>query len=231
VIIGAGVILLATFWLGRARSAGEATGFVAASLAAWLIVVGNLRRAMARAPTPLGLATQVTLARGLLVSLVAGFVLVRPVGVVAWAPAALYTAASLADRLDGALARRRGEVTAVGAELDGATDALGLLVAPLVAVAWGRLPPWYLLVGAAYYLFRAGIWLRRRRGLPVHPERVVPNAPTRFFAGAQMILVCAALPPVLSPHATAAAATILMIPPLLFFARDWRRVTGRAPAP
>jgi CDP-diacylglycerol---glycerol-3-phosphate 3-phosphatidyltransferase len=225
------VILVAAAWLARARAASEAAPFLAASLLCWSVVVGNLRRARAHAPAPLGVATAVTLGRGLLVSLVAGFVLVRPEGAIAWLPAGLYALAALADRLDGSLARRRGEVTALGAELDGATDALGLLVAPLVAVAWGRLPPWYLLVGAAYYLFRAGIWLRGRRGLPVYPERVVPNAPTRFFAGAQMALVCAALPPVLSARFTTVAATTLMIPPLLFFARDWGRVTGRVRAP
>jgi CDP-diacylglycerol--glycerol-3-phosphate 3-phosphatidyltransferase len=110
-------------------------------------------------------------------------------------------------------------------------DALGLLAGPLVAVAWGRLPPWYLLVGAAYYLYQAGSWWRRRLGLPVHPERVTPKPATRFFAGAQMVLVCAALPPVIDPAVTSAAATVLMLPTLALFTRDWLIVTGARDAP
>ena len=172
--------------------------------------------------------TWVTLGRGLLCSLVAGFTLLPPAGAIRWAPAALYAVAALADRGDGALARRRGAVTALGTHLDGATDALGLLAAPLCAVAWGRLPPWYLAVGAAYYVYQGAIAARRRLGLPTFAERVTRRPLTRFFAGLQMTLVVAALPPVL-PHAiTTPLATILMVPTLAFFARDWLIVIGRS---
>jgi CDP-diacylglycerol--glycerol-3-phosphate 3-phosphatidyltransferase len=177
-------------------------------------------------------ATHLTALRGLLVSLVGGFLLVRPAGVVCWLPAVLYAAAAVADHFDGTIARRLGEETPLGAHFDEAMDALGLLVAPAVAVSWGRLPPWYLLLGAAYYIYRAGLWLRRRLGLPLYLGRVTRRPLTRVFAGTQMALVSVALAPVLSLAVTSAAATVLMVPTLTFFVRDWLLVTGRrAPAP
>lgn len=231
IVIGLGAVLIAsacslTAW----HSPGIAAAFLALSLCSWLVVARTLWRArslLGPGATGLGLATHLTLFRGLLVSLVAGFAPVPPVGLVRWVPALLYTSAAICDRFDGILARRLGQTTALGARLDGAMDALGLLAAPLVAVAWGRLPPWYLLLGAAYYVFHAAIWLRRRLALPVHLDRVKPKRLTRIFAGLQMTLVSVALAPLLSLEVTTIAATILMMPTLIFFARDWLIVIGR----
>lgn len=209
--------------------------FGALASSAWTIASVTLWRSRTLAsvgPTArLSAATRITLARGLLVSVTAGFAVLRPAGAVVWIPALLYATAALADRLDGAVARRLGQVTVLGAHLDGAMDALGLLAAPLVAVAWGRLPPWYLLLGATYYLYQGAIMLRRRLGLPLFPERVVRRPLTRIFAGLQMILVSAALAPLLPFAITAPAATLLMVPTLAFFARDWLLLTGRRSTP
>ena len=183
--------------------------------------------------TGLGAATHLTLLRGLLVSLAVGFAPLPPpgAGAVRWLPALLYAGAAICDRFDGIIARRLGQTTALGARLDEAMDALGLLAAPVVAVAWGRLPPWYLVVGATYYIYRGAIWLRRRVGLPVHLERVRPKRLTRIFAGLQMTLVSVALAPLLSLEVTTIAATLLMLPTLIFFARDWLIAIGRLPPP
>jgi CDP-diacylglycerol--glycerol-3-phosphate 3-phosphatidyltransferase len=200
------------------------------SLATWLVVSGtlwSLRRLLPADATRLGPATHITLLRGLLVSLAAGFALVAPVGAVRWLPAFLYGGAAICDRFDGIVARRMGQATAFGARLDEAMDALGLLAAPLVAVAWGRLPPWYLLLGAAYYLFHAALWLRRRLELPIHLEKVARRQSTRIFAGLQMTLVAVALAPLLPAAVTTVAATLLMMPTLIFFARDWFIMIGR----
>jgi len=203
------------------------------SLASGLVVSGTLwraRRLLDPGATRLGAATHLTLLRGLLVSVAVGFVSVAPVGhrgIVRWIPALLYGAAAVGDRLDGIVARRLGQATPFGARLDEAMDGLGLLAAPLVAVAWGRLPPWYLLLGAAYYIFQAGILLRRRLGLPVHLENVIRRPSTRIFAGLQMTLVSVALAPLLPAEATIVAATFLMVPPLIFFVRDWFSLIGR----
>lgn len=224
------MVAVASIVAGRG-SARVALAFGAPAFAAWLIAGATLWRARALVPAaaPLGLPTWLTLGRGLLCALVAGFTLLPPVGAVRWVPGLLYAAAALGDRADGALARRRGEVTALGTHLDGAVDALGLLAAPLCAVAWGRLPPWYLALGAAYYVYHGAIAARRLLGLPTFPERVTRRPLTRIFAGVQMTLVAAALPPVLPHVITAPLATVLMLPTLAFFARDWLIVVGRRP--
>jgi len=231
--IGFGLVAVLSsfaFSLMAWRSLRTAAAFVALSLATWLIVSVTLwrsRRLLDPRATRLGPATQLTLLRGLLVSVAAGFAAVPPVGAVRWLPALLYATAAIGDRFDGILARHRGETTALGARLDEAMDALGLLAAPIVAVSWGRLPPWYLLVGVTYYIYRAAIWLRRRLELPVHIERVKRRQITRIFAGLQMTLVSVALAPLLSLEVTSIAATLLMVPTLAFFARDWLIVIGR----
>ncbi|HEY7373152.1 MAG TPA: CDP-alcohol phosphatidyltransferase family protein [Polyangia bacterium] len=208
-----------------------ALAFALPASGAWLIAAATLwwARALAPAAAPLALPTWVTLGRALLSCLVAGFTLLPPSGPVRWVPALLYAAAALADRADGGLARRRGAVTALGTHLDGAMDALGLLAAPLCAVAWGRLPPWYLALGAAYYVYQGAISARRWLGLPVFLERVTRRPLTRIFAGLQMTLVAAALAPVLPAAFVTPLATILMLPTLAFFARDWLIVIGRLP--
>jgi len=231
IAIGLAAIVAAAGVVG-CGSLRVALAFAAPACVAWLIAAATLWRARALAPAaaPLGLPTWVTLGRGLLSCLVAGFTfLPMPVGALRWLPATLYAVAALADRADGGLARRRGAVTALGAHLDGAMDALGLLAAPLCAVAWGRLPPWYLAVGAAYYLYQGAIAARRRLGLPVFLERVTRRPLTRIFAGLQMTLVAAALPPVLPTALVTPLATILMLPTLAFFARDWLIVVGSLP--
>ena len=235
IVIGLGAVLIAsacslTAW----HSPRTAAAFLALSLATWLVVAATLWRArplLGPHATRLGTATHLTLLRGLLVSLVAGFAAVSPAGAVRWLPALLYTAAAICDRFDGIIARRLGQTTALGARLDEAMDALGLLAAPVVAVSWGRLPPWYLLLGVTYYIYRAALWLRRRLDLPVHPERVRPKRLTRIFAGLQMTLVCVALAPVSNPKVTTIAATIIMMPTLMFFARDWLILIGRLQIP
>jgi hypothetical protein len=73
--------------------------------------------------------------------------------------------------------------------------------------------------------------MRRRLELPVHLERVKRRQLTRIFAGLQMTLVSVALAPLLSLEVTAIAATLIMTPTLIFFARDWLIVIGRLPRP
>jgi CDP-diacylglycerol--glycerol-3-phosphate 3-phosphatidyltransferase len=227
------IVGLAAVLVWHARSSAPSLSLML-SLTSWLVVSMTLWRGRRLADphaTRLGAATHLTLLRGLLVSLVAGFAPIAPVGPVRWLPALLYGTAVTCDRFDGIVARRLGQTTRLGAQLDEAMDALGLLAAPAVAVAWQRLPPWYLLVGAAYYLFHAGLWLRRRLELPVHLDKVVPKRSTRIFAGLQMALVSVALAPVFPLRVTTVAATMLMLPTLVFFGRDWLIATGRLEAP
>jgi CDP-diacylglycerol---glycerol-3-phosphate 3-phosphatidyltransferase len=206
----------------------NAARFAGGALSTWLFLVVVLRRLRREHGNlgPLSAATGVTLARGLLISLVAGFALgPAPIGPALWFPGVGYGLAALADRLDGALARRMGAVTALGAELDATTDAVGLLVAPLVGVRWGRLPPWYLALAFAYPLFRVALRLRRAIRLPVFPERLRRDPRARFFAGVQMTVVAVALLPLLPSSLAWTVATLTMLPTLALFAGEWRLVT------
>jgi CDP-diacylglycerol--glycerol-3-phosphate 3-phosphatidyltransferase len=210
--------------------------FLAGAAATWLFLVALLTR-LRREYSPsidgahraaLSWATWVTIARGFVISLVAGFALwPAPAGAARWFPGALYAVAALADRADGALARRTNGVSALGAKLDVATDAVGLFVAPLVGVRWGRLPPWYLALALAYPAFRLALRVRRWRGLPVHVERLKLDPRARFFAGVQMAVVAAALLPGLPRALTWTAATAAMLPTLALFVGEWRLVTSR----
>jgi CDP-diacylglycerol--glycerol-3-phosphate 3-phosphatidyltransferase len=112
----------------------------------------------------------------------------------------------------------------LGAFLDINIDALGLLIAPLLAVWYGQLPYAYLSVGAAYYLLVFGIWLRKKYSKPVF--EIKPRRSARIIAGYQMGFVGIALLPVISSAITKGAAYIFMIPLLAGFAKDWLVASG-----
>lgn len=173
----------------------------------------------------LGLANWVTMARGLLLAVLAGFLLLpRPVSAFAWAPAILYTLAIAADLLDGALARLTGRVTALGATLDIEFDGLGVLIASLLVVRYGQLPWPYLTVGLARYLFVAGLWWLKRQGRPTHD--LPPSTLRRIAAGTQMAFISVILWPLFGPPATTVAGACFAVPFLAGFTRDWLVVSG-----
>ncbi|UCF91832.1 MAG: CDP-alcohol phosphatidyltransferase family protein, partial [Desulfobacterales bacterium] len=83
----------------------------------------------------LGLATWITLLRGILIAMLAGFILqpwppsdLPPLWLI-WAPGLLYLAAAVLDYGDGLIARIRHHETRLGERLDLEIDALGLLIA------------------------------------------------------------------------------------------------------
>jgi CDP-diacylglycerol--glycerol-3-phosphate 3-phosphatidyltransferase len=182
----------------------------------------------------LGVANGVTLARGWLYAWVAGCALVPPAVVAgsgpasaawAWLPAVGYGFGAGLDYVDGAVAGTVGRRTRLGERMDLAFDTMGFLVAPIVAVAWGALPIWYLSISAARYLFRFGCWVRDRRGRPVGD---LPDSRVRRpLAGLQMAVIAFALLPVTPRAVVWPVATAAMAPTLLVFARDYLAVTGR----
>jgi CDP-diacylglycerol--glycerol-3-phosphate 3-phosphatidyltransferase len=167
----------------------------------------------------------VTLARGGLYAAAAGFLFVPPEPTIRWAPAACYGVGVVLDYVDGSLARRTGRTTDLGAKLDLAFDTLGFLVAPLVAVAWGRLPAAYLSLSAARYVYRVGIGWRTRRGRPVGD--LPPSRLRRPLAALQMGFIAVALAPVLPASVLHPLALVVVTPSLAVFARDYLVVTGR----
>jgi CDP-diacylglycerol--glycerol-3-phosphate 3-phosphatidyltransferase len=174
-----------------------------------------------------GAANLLTLLRGLLIAFLAGFLFApRPAGLLtAWLPALAYTAVACLDFLDGTVARRTATLTRLGGALDQELDGLGLLIAFLLVVQYHVLPPPLLLPGLAHYLFAFGLWLRRRRGLAVRP--LPPDRWRRRLAGFQMALAAVFLWPIARPGPALLAESLIGLPFLLGFGRDWLLVSGR----
>ncbi len=187
-----------------------------------------LNRPTAEAPLhgSLGLANQLSLLRGLLIAATGGFLLQLPdAPLLIWAAAACYSVAAILDRVDGFVARRTRHTSLLGAELDTVYDALGLVVAPVLAVLLGKVHASYLLVSVAYYLFVLARSRRERLGLPVHP--LLPSTLRRTLAGFQMGYVAVVLWPPFQAELTRVAGVAFMLPLLVGFVVDWLVVSGR----
>lgn len=173
----------------------------------------------------LGYANCLTLLRGLLTCLLAGFLFAPlPAGLLAWAPALLYTLERLIDFVDGYVARVTGNETRLGEILDIEFDGLGILIAIALGVQYGKLPPWYLLLGLARQLFVLGMWLRRRAGKPVYD--LPPSEHRRMIAGFQTGFITIVLWPLWPPQVTLLAAYVMALPLIFSFGRDWLVVSG-----
>jgi CDP-diacylglycerol---glycerol-3-phosphate 3-phosphatidyltransferase len=173
----------------------------------------------------LGWANEVTIFRGSLIAMLAGFLFAPPAsGPAAWLPGLLYMGAALLDFLDGYLARVTGIVSRLGTRLDMEWDSLGFLIVVSVAVVYGQINPAYLLLGAARFLFVYGTNRRIRLNQPVYAldESMVRRA----LAGAQMGFLAVVLLPVFPGLITKAASVLFLIPSLAHFWRDWLFVSG-----
>jgi phosphatidylglycerophosphate synthase len=139
----------------------------AASAALAAIVFVTFRRQRPR--RPFGAANRLTLVRGLLTSMVAGFLGEPYAPSMAAAAMTLGAAATALDGVDGWVARRRGDASAYGARFDMEVDAGLILV--LAALAWqfGKAGAWILLAGLLRYLFVAAGWVWRWMAAPLAP--------------------------------------------------------------
>ena len=178
----------------------------------------------------LGWANGITLLRGYLIALTGGFLFQpeTPADVqrlIIWAPGILYGAAAILDRIDGFVARRTQQTTLLGAELDTVFDALGLLIAPLLAVAMGKVHWSYLLLSIAFYIFQWGIYWRSKRGLIIYP--LMPSQLRRALAGFQMGFVALGLLPCFDATQTLICSFAFLVPILSGFVVDWLVVSGR----
>ncbi|MCX7096339.1 MAG: CDP-alcohol phosphatidyltransferase family protein [Methylococcales bacterium] len=233
-----GVMLLAGFG-GLAMAvgwAGAGQWLLQASLL-WVLVCHcvwqrfPLNKADLHAPLyrHLGWGNRLTVLRGFLIALTGGFIgLPTDTHGLMWLPAAFYTSAAILDRFDGWAARRSQHVSLLGNELDIRFDALGLVIAPLLAISLGVLHGSYLLLSVAFYLYQWQLQSRIKLGLPVHA--LPPNLLRRTLAGFQMGLVAVTLWQVLHPALTQTAGLAFMLPVLFGFIVDWWIVTGRLTA-
>lgn len=231
------LLLAAAGAIGVLEGSRYAALWLLQSLALWALSWQLVwqRRALNRATAQaalypsLGLANQLTLLRGLLIAATGGFLLQLPGNaLLIWAAAFLYSVAAILDRVDGFVARRTRQTSLLGSELDTIFDALGLVVAPLLAVLLGKVHVSYLLVSVAYYIFSMARARRLRRGLPVHP--LLPNTLRRTLAGFQMGYVAVVLWPPFQAELTVVAGVAFMLPLLLGFVVDWLVVSGRIDA-
>jgi CDP-diacylglycerol---glycerol-3-phosphate 3-phosphatidyltransferase len=176
----------------------------------------------------LGPANWLTVGRGALLALVAGFLFVpRPEGWLEWVPAGLYLTAMLIDYADGYMARISGIVTRLGSRLDMHFDVHGYLIGGILAVAWGQAPVWYLLVALARPFYVLGEWILAHRGQT--PRALYPNPFRRVMSAAQMGFTAVLIFPVFTPPGTIIAATVYMLPFLTNFLLDWLWVSGVLP--
>ena len=194
----------------------------------WLLrrhLGGNHDRAGRGLYPGLGAANAVTLARGFLIGILGGLACLGPPPLPhPWAPGLLYAASLAGDLLDGALARRTGRATDLGRILDRELDAFGVLAAAVLAVRLGRLPPWFVLVGAAHFLFLGYGWVL---GRPGRRAPALPAAPfTRYAGAAMMVLLAAALFPFPPGPFLAAAGTAAAVPFFAGFLWDGWRLAG-----
>jgi len=167
-----------------------------------------------------GYGNGLSLARGVLVCLLAGFLfLPRPTIALTWLPALLYTADRVIDLFDGYLARITGRESKLGAMLDIELDGLGLLVVVLLGVQYGLLPAWYLLLAGSRQLFVLGMWLRSRQGKLNQP--LPPSDNRRVIAGFQTGFLSVMLWPIMRPEVTQLLAICFAIPLFYSFGRDW----------
>lgn len=227
-------IIFATFFNIKNFTSFNAFQYLLFTGGIWLFVCGQLwkRRELNRPaenadPYPtLGWANRLTLLRGGLIALTGGFLFQsQAVGLAAWIPGLLYTLAAILDRMDGFVARRSKQTSLLGNELDTVYDALGLLIAPVLAVGYGKIHWSFLLVSAAYYIFMWGLYWRTTHKLPVYP--LLPSMLRRTLAGFQMGFVAFILLPCFHAPLTMVIGIAFMLPILAGFIVDWLVVSGR----
>ena len=239
--LGVGLLLILALCLGAIENSLFASRWLLLALPSWGFALWQCYRRLHlnhgmldnKCHTTLGLGNRITLLRGLLIAATSGFLATTALEIrqlLLYLPAIFYTAAALGDVLDGYVARHRQQTTELGKELDTSLDALGLLIAPLLAVLYGKLHASYLLVSFAYYLFQWGLLWRQRFDKPAYP--LPASRMRRQLAGYQMALVATVLWPPLPAVITRPVGILFMLPMLAGFIRDWLYVSGRlAPDP
>lgn len=233
--LGLTALLVAAALVASVLKLGSPGQWVLQSMLLWVFICVQARQRLPlnRSETgsplfnTLGWANRLTLLRGFLIAVTGGFLFQPwPQGpVLAWLPGMVYFAAAMLDRVDGYVARRTGQSSLLGNELDVVSDALGLAVASLLAVGYGQVHWSFLFMGIAYYLFQGGISWRKHKGLPVYP--LPPAMHRRAWAGFQMGYLVVALWPLFYPPITVVAGFAFMLPALIGFVIDWMIVSGR----
>ncbi len=151
----------------------------------------------------LGAANHTTLARGVLVALLAGLIGMGSAPQLQLAAFCTATIAATLDAVDGWLARRTGMSSSFGARFDMETDALLILVLSALAWQFDKAGAWVLASGLLRYGFVAASWLwpwmrhalppsRRRKTVAVLQTIALLGAIALFIPPGASSLICAA---------------------------------------
>jgi len=168
----------------------------------------------------MGLANQATIARSILVALLAGLIGERTDGSVAAVATAAAVIATTADGVDGWLARRTNMASAFGARFDLETDALLILVLATLAWRFGKAGAWVLLSGLLRYAFVAAGLL-----MPGLRRPLFPSQRRKAIAVVQMVALIVAIAPFVPPMLSVPVAAIALLALALSFLLDvaWLR--------
>jgi len=158
--------------------------------------------------TRFGPANQVTTARAVVVSLIAGLVGEMPLPALATGAVAASVVATLLDGVDGWLARRHAIASDFGARFDMEVDALLILTLSLLAWTFGKAGAWVIASGAMRYAFAAAgarwSWLQA----PLPESRRRQMVCVVQVAALTIVLVPTVPPSICAPIA---AAALLML--------------------
>lgn len=176
----------------------------------------------------LGAATIITISRGYLLAMLAGFLFCPMYNTinypwVKWLPGFIYLIAGIADYLDGYIARVRQHESLFGQKLENYFDSFGLMAAPILAVVLRRLPLWYLLIIVVQSVVSIVLFIRKTFGRKNAEIPARPNA--RIVAGIQMGFVGFALLPLFSVNALALVALAVLFPSMWEFIVDLLHAT------
>ena len=208
-----------------------ARGVLIGVAAGCVVALAAIRAALVDAESrvgsePLTAATALTVARASALALLGASLVAGPsAGLHPWFAGATFAVAAAGDAVDGAVARARDAVTALGGSLDAEVDGATVLVGATVAVAAGTAITPFLAVGLARPLFSWARRRRRRRGRPTHDLR--PSRLRRPVGAVTMVATWLAVSPVVGAETSRLLTAVLTVLVTASFARDWLVVSGR----
>jgi phosphatidylglycerophosphate synthase len=164
-----------------------------------------------------GTANRVTLARGMIASLLGGAVPVVTVldTEALWVASAAALLALVLDGVDGWVARRSRMASAYGRHLDMNFDTVMMGILALLAWQGGKAGPWVLAIGLARYIFVAAgwVWPWLNAELPLSQRR-------RVICVVQIAALLVCLTPLMVPPVSSLAAAAALGLLLFSFAVD-----------
>ena len=212
VLAGAAGLAVAIASADRMRDVLQLSGLFLPKAAGLFSVVLAIvvARIDAHHPFPrLGPATVMTLARALMVSLVAALIGEPVRADVAWTAAILALVVSLLDGADGWLARRTRLASDFGARFDMEVDALLIVVLAILVWQHGKAGVWVLLSGLLRYVFVAAGWMLPWLERPLPASRRRQSICVVQVAGL-IVAVVPEVPPAASAFLSAAALAALV---------------------